>query len=149
MRLLSQLLRLLRSNLPGPAPQYLSVNMAATYAALSRGVEGVATTKVTWQMLGEPGLELVSLAGRNPLHSELHAALSAIAAPYSLRVDVDGDDEQHCRINLDRHGNLWWYLASEKRMALPLMLIDTLERFDVLKKTRTVPLERAEGTDDL
>lgn len=148
VRLLSSITSDLRKKLDHPAPRYVSVDMASVYQTLSDGSVGELTaTKVTMQMLSEPTLELVSLAGRNPLHSELHAAIKKVAAPYSIRTEVSGENSK-CRVNIDRHGNFWWFQAEEKRFALPLNVIDRLDETGSLKLTRTRPLDRAEDEDD-
>jgi hypothetical protein len=148
VRLLASITGNIRSRLDRPAPRYVSVNMTSVYEALSDGgVDQLTATKVTMQMLSEPTLELVSLAGRNPLHSELHAAIKKVAAPYSIRTEISGDSNK-CRVNIDRHGNFWWFQAEEKRIVLPLSVIDKLDEAGALKLTRTRPLDRAEDEDD-
>lgn len=146
VRLLGRLVRRLRSDLPGPAPRYLSVDMARVYEAAAEGQPGLTATRVTMQMLNEPTLELVSLAGRNPLHSELHAALRTVTAPYSIRAEVDGESGLS-RVNADRHGNLWWYQADESRFQRPLRLIDALDHWGAIRWGRSLPLDRV-GEDD-
>jgi hypothetical protein len=130
------------------APQYLSVDMAALYGQLSgRDLPGVNVTKVTMQMLNEPTLELVSLAGKNPLHSELHAAIKDVAAPYSLRTELNSGEGRN-RVNIDRHGNIWWFQVAEGRIAAALRFIDRLDEMQVFRRTRSRPLDRAESMEE-
>jgi hypothetical protein len=146
-QLLKRMATALRDGLDGPAPRYLAVNMRTVYAALAEGASGLLATKVTMQMLNEPGLELVSLSGRNPLNSNLHAAIEHVASPYSIRTEVVGSDNQ-CRVNADRHGNLWWYQAEESRFPRALDFIEHLRDWSALNPVRNLPLSRAEDPED-
>lgn len=146
VRLLNKIARELRSALPGPAPRFLTLDMGCVHEALRKDVPGLRATRVTMQILNEPSLELVSLAGKNPLRSELHEALKEVAAPYSIRAEVEGRTGK-VRISADRHGNLWWYQSEESRFERPLQLIDRLAGFGAIKWGLSIPLDRV-GEDD-
>lgn len=146
-QLLKRMATVLRQGLDGPAPRYLAVSMRTVYAALAQGPAGLVATKVTMQMLNEPGLELVSLSGRNPLNSNLHAAIEHVASPYSIRTEVVGSVNR-CRVNADRHGNLWWYQADESRFPRALEFIECLRDWSALNPVRSLPLSRAEDPED-
>ena len=149
IRLLDQLMGELRRRLPGEAPQFSSFSMQETYQAFQAGIPEMAATRVTLEILNEPGelVELVSLSGKNPLRSDLHDAINKVAAPYSLRAEVQSDSGRS-RVSVDRHGNFWWYLAGEDRLSNTLRLVDTLEALRVTKMTRSLPLDRADETED-
>lgn len=147
VRVLVDLLRQLRDALPAPAPQFFAIDMEGAYSTLASVRDRFSATKVTWQMLGDTGLELVSLSGASPLHSSLHNALRGVASPYSVRVEVRVSD-LHCRVSADRHGNLWWYLAAEDRVSIPLTFVDLLNERRLLRLGRTSPLDRVDGADD-
>jgi hypothetical protein len=142
VRLLNRVANDLRRKLPPPASRYLAIDMRRVYEAVAEGQPGITATRVTMQMLNEPTLELVSLAGKNPLHSDLHAALRKVAAPYSVRAEVEGDTGA-ARVNADRHGNLWWYQSDESRLERPLRLLEALDRWGALRVVRSLPLDRA------
>lgn len=146
-RLLQKVAGDLRQALPVPAPRYFAVDMPRVYSTIGAGRSGFVATKVTMQMLNEPALELVSLAGRNPLNSNLHAAIENVASPYSIRTEIAGASGP-CRVNTDRHGNLWWYQTEEGRFVSPLEFVDALLEWDALKPVRTLPLARDQRDDE-
>lgn len=147
VRLLHRIVNELGRRIRGPALQFITLDMPAIYRAFARHTEGLVATKVTLQMLSQPGLELVSLTGRNPLDSELHEQIKEVAAPYALRAEVFAG-EQRVRVNVDRHGNLWWYQTDEAKLAGVLKLIGLLSNIDSMRVSRTIPLERAEPDDE-
>lgn len=147
VRLLQRLVGELDRRVGAPAIRYLNLDMPSIYKAFEKGSPGMTATKVTLQMLNEPGLELVSLTGRNPLNSDLHASLKEVAAPYALRTEVTiGEDR--ARVNLDRHGNLWWYQTDESKFRMTLMMLATLAELNALKTTLHMPLDRGELDDE-
>jgi hypothetical protein len=147
VRLLQRMVREATRQDSGPAAQFVTLHMPTVYEELERGVPGFAATRVTLQMLNQPGLSLVSLTGRNPLDSELHSQIKSVAAPYSVRTEVSQDD-QHVRVNVDRHGNLWWYQTDEGKADLALSLVNLLDEVGATRLSRTLPLDRAESEDD-
>lgn len=148
VRLLQQLVGYLARSRPEPALQYLAVDMRRTYAELQQDQARIAVTRVTLQMLNQPGLELVALTGRNPLNSELHASIEQVTAPYAVRVEVTGTSGDKSRVNVDRHGNVWWYQTDETRLEAPLGLIEALANANAFHLTRSLPLDRAKNDDD-
>lgn len=147
VRLLQRMVRDLAGRVSGPALQFLSMDMPSIYRSFARRDAGLVATKVTLQMLSQPGLELVSLTGRNPLDSELHEQIKDVAAPYALRAEVNLGDHK-ARVNVDRHGNIWWYQTDEAKLGTVLSLVSRIAAIDSLKLTRTLPLERAEPDDE-
>jgi hypothetical protein len=143
VRLLAHVTAQLKEGLQGPALRYLAVNMRQVYQSFANAGPDMTPSRVTLQITNEPDLELVSLAGKNPLRSDLHAALSEVATPYSLRTDMSSGGVT-CRVNLDRHGNVWWHQTGEEALAVPLLLVDRLEQLGALHLTRLFPLDRAE-----
>lgn len=148
IRLLGRMASSLERALPPPAPQYLAFDMSRLYTEFARYDSEISATKVTMQILNEPKLQLVSLAGSNPLHSKLHAAIREVAAPYALRADMRAG-EASCRINIDRHGNIWWYQTDESRLQMVLTFLDLLSHHSTLRLTRHLPLVRASKEGDL
>jgi hypothetical protein len=142
VRLLSSINTTLRRALNPPALQYGALDMDGVYRYLSSVENGTPARRVTLQILNEPGLELVSLSGKNPLHSELHAALARVAAPYAVRVEAE-DHGENCRVNLDRHGNVWWYQTVEAKFLVTLKFLATIRMLGVIHSTRHFPLSRA------
>lgn len=147
VRLLSTVTSALAANAPSPGVRFLKVDMSAVYAAMMTRSEHFRATRVTLQVLNEPELELVSLAGRNPLNSKLHAALTSVAAPYAVRSEIVGN-QGRCRVNVDRHGNLWWYQPHERHFTLPLLFIDAMASWSALTSTRSMPLRRRSDEDN-
>ncbi|MGU7616658.1 hypothetical protein, partial [Klebsiella aerogenes] len=88
-----------------------------------------------------------SLTGRNPLDSELHDQIKNVAAPYALRTEVILGDHK-ARVNIDRHGNIWWFQTDEAKIGIVLSLISRLASINSLRMTRTMPLDRAEPDDE-
>jgi hypothetical protein len=141
VRLLDTLFRNLRRSLPPPAPQFLSVDMPKVYEKFIAGETAMTAIKVTLQMLSEKTLSLVSMSGRNPLRSDLHQAIIRVAAPYSLR-SLIVDEKGPCRVDVDRHGNFWWYQSDESTIRGALSFIDVLQSWNSLVPVRSLPLDR-------
>jgi hypothetical protein len=148
VRLLSAFMGSIRHSLGNAeATTYYAVHMQTVYDRVETSESSVSVTRVTLQMLNEPELELVSLTGRNPLHSTLHRAIKDVAAPYSLRAEIRGADGRPVRVNVDRHGNLWWHQTDDAKIAQPITLINSLISLNALKPTRNFPLDRADDED--
>lgn len=145
VRLLNLMASTLKAKVPQPAPRFVAVDIAAAIKDLARNEQLFSVNVVTLQMLTEPMLQLVSLAGQNPLNSKLHAALHEVTAPYALRAEFPVKPPS--RVNVDRHGNVWWYQAGEQRFASPVTLIDYLDRIGALRLSLRLPLVREEGED--
>ncbi|HWU31227.1 MAG TPA: hypothetical protein VN108_00060 [Marmoricola sp.] len=122
--------------------------MRRTYELFESRLGSMSATRVTLQAVNQPGLNLVALSGKSPLGSRLHQSIQDFTAPYSVRVDVDASDGSNIRVNVDRHGNVWWYQSAESRIAAPLGLLDALADADTLRQTRSLPLDRAAEEDD-
>lgn len=147
VRLLQRMVTDISRRLPAPGLQFYSLDMTGIYRAFEGRHVGLTATKVTLQMLSQPGLELVSLTGRNPLDSELHDQIKNVAAPYALRTEVILGDHK-ARVNIDRHGNIWWFQTDEAKIGIVLSLISRLASINSLRMTRTMPLDRAEPDDE-
>jgi hypothetical protein len=141
VRLLEAMFGELRRALPAPSLLFSSVNMPLVFENFIRGEVEMTAVKVTLQMLNEKTLSLVSLSGRNPLRSDLHRAISDVAAPYSLRSSIE-DGSSPSRVEVDRHGNIWWYQIDESRIRGALSLIDAMDGWSSLIPARTNPLDR-------
>ncbi|HEY0119226.1 MAG TPA: hypothetical protein VGC04_10625 [Cellulomonas sp.] len=105
-------------------------------------------SQITIQVLGQEAVELVTLTGKYPLRSKIRDALfgdaasgHALARPYALAVQ-DSRDRRSPRVHMDRHGNLWWFLANDSAI---LAVADVLDLFlhDSMRLQVTVsPLRR-------
>lgn len=148
VRLLHQVLDRIRTAIRAEAaPRYAVVDMRRVYEAFQSGLPNMIATKVTLEMLAEPTLELVSLTGRNPLNSRLHAQIKDVAAPYAIRTEVNVND-QRARVNVDRHGNLWWYQTDESKTKNAIGFLDALLEIGAVRLSRLVPLDRVSDDAD-
>lgn len=126
--------------------KYCAVDMPRLYKEVGGGMSGLSATRVTLQIRGEPNLELVSLSGRNPLHSKLHNAIKSVAKPYAIRAQLSESPEL-CRLSIDHHGNVHWYQADETKIESALGLIERLRELDVLLDTDSRPLDKVDDED--
>lgn len=141
VRLLDSFFSALLDRLPAPTPQFLAPRLPEVFEYLAKNPEPLRASRVTVQMDGQVGLELVSLVGRSPLQSDLNRAISTIASPYSVRVDFEGP-KGTSRVAIDRHGNYWWYLAAAQLMENVGGVLDCLLERKLLRSRRVVPLRR-------
>lgn len=147
VRLLGSFLRKLGSQLrPGARFAALDLEAATNVFSSMPSTSPFRVRRVTLQILSEVGrLELVSLAGRNPLHSDLIGLVTSndVTRPYSFGVEVDrGNDSM--RVNFDRHGNFWWYLSSESDLQGALRMVDEVIVDGLTIETRSLPLTKSD-----
>lgn len=145
--ILHQVISELTSAVGQPAVQYLGVDMPRVYASLDAAGENAAVNRVTMQVIGEPNADLVTLAGKRPLHSRIHETLEGVTVPYGIGVNVEFSGSR-CRVNLDRHGRISWFQTAADRVSHPLELLNRVALEGALLKARRFPLER-ESRDSL
>lgn len=129
--------------------QFLKPDMNALFTHFERArTTQMSATRISVLMEGDVGLELVSLSGRNPLRSDLRHALLEVASPYSLRVKGTYVHSRGTNMHADRHGNIWWHLASEDSLTNVLAFVDILLKAGRLTRTTSSPLRRASQEDE-
>ncbi len=129
--------------------RFAKPNMNALFTHFERTrTPHLSATRISVLMEGDVGLEVVSLSGRNPLRSDLRHALLNVASPYSIRLKGTYLDGRGTNIHADRHGNVWWYLASEASFTNVLAFMNVLRRDGQLSFTTNSPLKRAFQEDE-
>ena len=154
MRLLDQIHDDLNLRLGSPAVKYLGVDMKPFYRHLStRDVTDVVARRIILRILSEDNVELVSLTGKEPLHSKIHESLDNSTLPFGVGAQVEaGPKEQRikARVTVYRTGMLYWYQSQLETIACPLSLISTLAGLNLLTTERLYPLnpdaQRADKT---
>lgn len=130
-----------------PAVQYVGMNMPTFYASLAAGLAGVAAKRVILRIVAEPNVELVSLTGKMPLHSEIHDSLSKSTLPYGVGVQVEAEG-QRCRVTTNRTGMTHWFQSAPETIVCPLTLLSRLDAAGVLRSERLYPLTLEARTAD-
>jgi hypothetical protein len=115
----------------------------------------LAAIRITMQMLGDEGLDLVSLTGSNPLRSKLRDALKKVSDPYAVRVRVGNvKDGLTGNVDFERQGVFSWYQRGDQSTSFALLALATAASRGWLVSTESRPVisrsrEAASGRDRL
>lgn len=122
-----------------PALQYTSANMKGVFALLAQGADSIAVKRVILRIISEENVELVSLTGKMPLHSDIHRGLSQSTLPYGVGAVVEFED-QRARVTVNRTGLVHWFQSEVKTLGCALSLVSMLSGADLLHQDRRYPL---------
>jgi hypothetical protein len=108
---------------------------------------GFRVNRIAVQMAGSVDLELVTLAGRNPLRSELRRQVEKVAQPFAIRILMDAGSGPS-QLNLDRHGRIWWYNSTGAALGNTTEVLSILWKESLLKATTRNPFGAQTDDDD-
>lgn len=143
VQFLRDLLRKVESELGQPRPAYLAMNMAAAFLLLADTPKSFFHIRqFSVQHRGSSSADRLSVSGRSPLKSDLGSqfAVGAGEAAYGIRAEVRIDaTDFRTNINLDRHGNIWWFHRGPDSLANLFAGLNLLLDLNLGVSTRTIP----------
>lgn len=161
-RLLHRVVRDITGRLDPPVEGFLRTDVPA----LVRGVRqhDIAlnpVSSITLRVQGDDGVDLVSLAGRLPIDSTMFETLEAtrvrvgkeqlpLARPYRVRVELRHNigDKPPLRLNLDRHGNMFWYQAGSPTVGEVCLFLQQLCALDgIVDIDPRVPMDQNRASE--
>jgi hypothetical protein len=145
----------------GTSPSYASFDMEVLYRTLEVERAFGRVTRISVQVLGEPGVGSISISGSSPLQSGIWSALEGSVEPYGLRIELHRrrHDLPALRLNIDRIGNAHWHQRSAEDPSLAFSglahLVDIagqqtshLPTKGQVLTTKKRALEKGQGLDD-
>lgn len=106
----------------------------------TKNVRNMTPIRISFSDKREPGLDLVSLSGRNPVRSNLFKELEEIGPPYGIKMACEFMPNESTNLHADKHGNYWWYQNSgDGPFANVLGAISSLLEVGLLAKTKDQP----------
>jgi hypothetical protein len=148
VKLLDSFVRMLQSRLGTPSVAYVVADMNDAFEHFeARVYDWLLVTRISVRDDQEPGLDLVSLTGRNPLRSNLREELKRVGPAYSMRfaTAVTGFPTN---VHVDRFGNYWWYQRNEDAIVNSMAVIDELSACGLLQIVHTLPTRRRSSSDE-
>lgn len=132
-----------------PRPSYLKLMMADAFDKL--GDPPAAWARVSRFSVvnrNEPSVDRVSIAGRNPLRATIGREFAEQGVAYDIRVECKASESFRTNVNLDYHGNLWWYHRGDDSFHNVFSLLNLLAEMKLIESTRTLPTSRKGEEDD-
>lgn len=147
---LGDVLRRLADRLGQPRPRYQVVHMGAAFQRFADPPDvNTRVRQFSVQNRDSSSADRLSVAGRNPLQSELghQFASDAGEAAFGLRIEARFHGEYRTNVNMDRHGNFWWFHRGPGSLTNVLECIDVLHACDLLGETRNLPTDHKDDDD--
>lgn len=139
---LRDLVRKLEGHLGQPRPHYQTLNLGRAFNELADPPSDlVRIRQFSVQHRGSSSADRLSVSGRNPLRSDLgrQFATNAGDSAYGIRIEAGFHSDFKTNVNLDRHGNLWWFHRGEGSLANVTSTLDLLRQCDLIGATRAIP----------
>lgn len=147
---LADILKSLEKGIGQPRPSYRALRMAEAFQRMADPpATWVKTRMFSVKSRLSPGADLLSVAGRNPLRSDLgrQFAMTAGDAAYGIRLQASNHPLIKTNVNFDRHGNLWWYHRGPVSLSNVLPVLDLLMDMDLMQSLRQTPPARRSDDD--
>lgn len=149
VRLLSRALHDFEELAGQPRPSYLRPRLDQAFKDLANPPESWAhVSRFSVVNREEPSVDRVSIAGRNPLRAAVGKAFIGASLPFDIRLESKVHSAFRTNVNLDRHGNIWWYQRSIDSFLNVLPVLDLLYKRALFDSTRTLPTSRRAEEDD-
>ena len=149
IRLLNRTLLDFERSVGQPRPGYIRPKMAEAFVAMIDPPDTKAhVARFSVLERGEASVDRVSIAGRNPLRSIVGRNFSQMGVPYDVRVESRALEAFKTNVNLDRHGNLWWYHRGGASFSNVLPVLDLFNQLNLFESTRVVPTSKKDDEDD-
>jgi hypothetical protein len=147
---LGDVLRGLADRLGQPRPRYQVVDMGTAFQKFADPLnERTRVRQFSVQNRVSSSADRLSVAGRNPLQSELGHQFAANAgeAAFGLRIEATFHDEYKTNVNVDRHGNFWWFHRGPGSLTNVVECIDVLRESGLMTETRALPPDHKDDDD--
>lgn len=145
---LQDLLRRVESRLGQPRPYYKVVALGLAFKDLAdpKGEDPIRVRQFSVQHRRSSSADRLSVSGRNPLRSDLgqQFAINAGESAFGMRIEAAHTPEFKTNVNLDRHGNYWWFHRGEGSLQNVLGTLDALRIKGYFKTVRSIPPDHKE-----
>lgn len=149
VRLLDRTLRDFEKQVGQPRPGYVRPLMTEAFDSLADPpAPWVRVSRFSVVNRNEPSVDRISIAGRNPLRAAIGKEFAADGVAYDLRLESKAHDAFKSNLNLDRHGNFWWYHRDNGSFSNVLPVLSLLQTLSLFSSTRMLPTSRKAEEDD-
>lgn len=153
VRLLQRILSDLEHCLGQPRPWYLALDPSRAFRVLvDPPDEDAKVRQFSVQVRSGSSADRVSISGRNPLRADLgrEFAEAAIAndVGYDVRLQISKFPGFSTNLNVDRHGNAWWFHRGPESLQNVLPGLDLLSQLDLMRWTRLRPPDHRDDEDN-